>query len=64
MQQVIVVTVDMAVLSRIDSTDTLATGNLQINDSTLRPTIGNTNQTKTPSVDGIPQAAIDLLFTK
>lgn len=64
MQQVIVVTVDMAVLSRIDSTDTLVTGNLQVNDSTSRPTVGNTNQTKTPSVDGIPQTAIDLLFAK
>lgn len=62
-QQVIVVTIDMAVLSRVEPTDTLVTGNLQSNNNT-RPTVNNTNQNKTPTIDGIPQQAIDLLFLK
>ena len=65
MQQVIVLTIDMAVLSRVDSTDTLVTGNLQSNNYPLSSSgINVVNQIKTPTIDGIPQQAIDLLFPK
>ena len=41
MQQVIVLTIDMAVLSRVDPTDTLVTGNLQSNNYPVNSSVGN-----------------------
>ncbi len=60
MDQIEVVTIDMALLSQVDATDSLSIGNLQTNDLTVQSNSNNRNSNIV--IPGVPAAAVSILF--